>query len=350
MILEIEDRLIEQVVLEAIYRQPNFHFYREREALYAVENPDARHRAFADLHGRWFHGLRLDRSIHDAFLQQPLVEKGIDQCVVTLAARAADEGSQLYVQRGDVDGQARRRLAIRLLPTTLVNAPAARRLLDRELLYVADMLDPTFGYQPRLPPSPSGPVEDRLRIDRYAAAWAVTVTGRLAERQLLPANAREQELSRFQGAFPMLGENSESLFDRLFRGRPTHAELVEIALRPQHTGLSGESRKGTLICPLCKMPAAALWIVSEAEAQQAVAREFSDWEPSRAVCIRCAEVYTGTALGTAEAHTGSLSSGSAGCGWPKLDPKAGNRTRGLGADDRGFLDGNSRRNPRKNPE
>ena len=32
------------------------------------------------------------------------------------------------------------------------------------------------------------------------------------------------------------------------------------------------------------------------------------------------------------------------CGWPKLDPKAGDRTRGLGADHHGFLNGNSRRN------
>jgi hypothetical protein len=65
-----------------------------------------------------------------------------------------------------------------------------RVLLRHELMHVADMLDPAFGYERSLPTSDDGPSADNIVRDRYRVLWDVTIDGRLARAGLAHPDAR----------------------------------------------------------------------------------------------------------------------------------------------------------------
>jgi len=292
MNLEIEDRLVEQSVQAAIDREPDAHFHREREATYSIDGAEARDRAFSELHARWFRRLGLDLPIRQALAEQPQIAGLIERCRVSAVVRSSDEGSQLYVQRAEnTEGKPLRQLVFRIRPAALVDAQEVLRLLRRELVYVADMLDPTFGYEPTLPRSLGGPLAQRLLVDRYGAAWAATVVGRLVRKGFLPGASRESALARFRAAFPALGDEAVAAFDRLFQSRPSHAELVRMTQEPQLLKRSAGASEGASICALCRMPAHRVDLVRDLRTQAAIAADFPEWKSSHRVCPRCAEVY-----------------------------------------------------------
>jgi hypothetical protein len=229
------------------------------------------------------------------FAERPRIADGVGICTVSRATRAQEEGAELYVQSHPrkTPGPEDRRLHIRLRPETLVDAPAARPLLRSELLHVADMLDPTFRYEPHLSPSDAGPTHDRLLLERYGALWSATVTGRLVRSGMLPAAARGAALSRFVRAFPALA-GTEAAFERLFSGeRPTHAELVRFAQAPDaETG----ARSGTWRCPLCGCPVQGSSDVANDALATRIQRDFPNWQPDAGACLRCRELYEPAAL------------------------------------------------------
>jgi hypothetical protein len=293
MIVQLTDRLIEETILLAVATDPRLRgLHAEREPLYSIEGPEERDRAFAELYRRRFLELGLERPVSKSLDEQPVLERAIARCIVGKAGRAADEGVELYVApephgpRVDED----RRLHIRLRPQTLLRPSELRMLLRGELLHVADMLDPDFGYSPSLPPAPAGPTQDRLVIDRYAALWSTTVWGRLARDGTAAPDARERCLRRLAAVFPGVGQGTEALLDSLFDGRrPTHAELSQLALDPRAEGLHTPGGR----CALCSLPT---WTFEPAEALEAetcrrVREDFPHWKPRDGLCPQCAELY-----------------------------------------------------------
>jgi hypothetical protein len=155
------------------------------------------------------------------------------------------------------------------------------------------MLDPTFGYEPRLSPSDAGPTHDRLLLERYGALWSTTVTGRLVRSGMLPTTTRGAAFSRFVGAFPALA-GTEAAFERLFSGeRPTHTELVQFAQAP-NTGTGAQP--GTWRCPLCGCPVQGSRDVADDALALRVRRDFPSWQPDAGACLRCRELYEAAAL------------------------------------------------------
>jgi hypothetical protein len=232
--LELELPLVEEAVWLALRDDTTDDFHAQREALYEIEDAEDRERAFAELARDRFEGLGLRDRLEKPLAERPRIAPAVGLCTASRATSPREEGVELYVQPARSAGPADRRLHIRLRPETLVDARAAQSLLRNELLHVADMLDPAFGYEPFLSASDAGQTYDRLLLERYGALWSTSVTGRLVQSRMLAPAARAPALSRFARAFPGLA-GTHAVFERLFTGqRPTHAELVEFAHKPEN--------------------------------------------------------------------------------------------------------------------
>jgi hypothetical protein len=223
MAIDYEPALLEAAVLTAAGDDRAFH--DAREPLYAIADVEVREAAFVALHTGWFERLGLDRTLPEALAERPGVAPACARCVVVRAGAPAAEAADLLVAPPGPPT-----LLVRLTPETLAAPERARALLRRELLHVADMLDPGFGYEPGLPPSGGGRLLDDRRAERYRVLWAACVDGRLAAEGRAPATARAERLREFTRAFPELGAAAGTVFQRFFDapGR-THDDLVALA-------------------------------------------------------------------------------------------------------------------------
>ena len=236
--VEFDPRLVEECVLLEVEhgtREERRAFRCERDPVYRVADAEEREGHFRSLHARWFRRLRLDAPVFDALRADPQVQRGCSRCVVVPARSARDEGADLHAARG-AGGGAGPVLLIRLRPRTFLEPDRLARLLLRELLHVSDMLDPSFGYDPKALAAPAGdagtPVENLLR-DRYRALWDASVDGRLVREGVLPPEVEDDRRREFLAAFPMLDSRAEEQFARFFHGpRPSHPELRAFAARP----------------------------------------------------------------------------------------------------------------------
>jgi hypothetical protein len=293
--VDLELSLIEEAVWLALGDEAADDFHSQREALYEIADAEDRERAFSKLSLAWFERLELRQRLEMVLAERPQIAAAVGLCTVSRATLPREEGAELYVQTrsGVTPGPEDRRLHIRLRPETLVDALAVRSLLRSELLHVADMLDPTFRYEPRLPPSDAGPTHDRLLLERYGALWSTTVVGRLVRSRMLPPTARGPAFSRFVGAFPALA-GTEADFERFFsEERPTHTELVQFAQAP-NPGTGAQS--GTWRCPLCGFPVQdSHGVVGDALAMR-IRRDFPSWQPETGACLRCSELYEPASL------------------------------------------------------
>lgn len=281
---EYEPRLIEAAVLAAVRGRPEESaFLRERDRVYDTADAEAREAAFAAVHGRWFERLGLEEPFRGALDERPEIAAGCDRGVVALAVAARDEAADL-------------RVAQDAAPTLLVCVRAEtvsrpRRLLEvlrHELLHVADMLDPRFGYEPTVGGGDLAPGHERLLRDRYRVLWDAYVDGRLARRGHAPPGVRAERLRDFARAFPQLRAPTEAAFARFFDGPVcTHRDIAGFAARPDDGSWTGR-------CPLCGLPTPALEPGADrlpAAVLRAIESDFGTWRPADGVCDRCAELY-----------------------------------------------------------
>jgi hypothetical protein len=289
LVVEYDPRLVEGAVLLAVVgHEGERAFHRERDRLYEIADSEVREAAFRALHAAWFERLNLGREVGQALAERPLVAAGIGRCLVASATSGRDEMAELFVTTEA--GALRRAVVIRVRPARLLDTVRIREFLRRELLHVADMLDPAFGYEPQLPPSEGGPAHERLVKDRYGVLWDAYVDGRLARLGWAPPGTRAERLAAFRRAFPMLGERAEAAFDRFFGAEALqHADLVAFAARGGR-------------CPLCRFPTHAF----EPEphrlphaAREAIRHDFPEWDPSAGLCLQCADLYRSRLLSSA---------------------------------------------------
>jgi hypothetical protein len=231
MPIDYEPALVEAAVLATGGDGRAFH--DARDPLYGIADAEARERAFVALHARWFQRLGLDRSLTGALAERPEVGAACARCVVGRAGGAAAEAADLLVAP-----PARPTLLVRCTPERLAVPERALAFLRHELLHVADMLDPDFGYEPRLPAG-SGRRPDARLADRYRVLWDAYVDGRLVAGARALASLRVERLREFRSAFPELGDEAPAAFREFFDARRrTHAELVAFA------GAGGERPAG----------------------------------------------------------------------------------------------------------
>lgn len=281
---EFDPWLVEAAVLDAMRGHAHERqFHVEREAVYDVGEPEPREAAFEALHARWFERLALDRPFHEALGEQPAIARACGRWLVAGARAVRDEAGDLLV---GPDGQ--RTLLVRVMAATVPRTERLWRLLRRELLHVADMLDPRFGYEAALPPHATGGARERVIRGNYRIVWNVYVDGRLVRLGLLPATVRAERVGEFGRAFPHLGHRTEAAFEHFFGGRDlTHADLLAFAA-------GGPDGAPLPRCRLCEMPTRDFEPAPAALPDRilaAIGRDVPAWRPADGLCRRCAEIY-----------------------------------------------------------
>lgn len=238
LVIEYEPRLIEEAVLRALScRVEEPEFRAERDPLYEIADPEEREARFRAFHAAWFRRLGLGEGIDEALEEQPSVPANVARCLVAYTPWAREEAAELFVpSRNGAAAPPEPVVLIRLRPETLTLPDRLRTLLRHELVHIADMLDPGFGYEPWLPPSGAGPGQEQLVRDRYRVLWDAYIDGRLARLGRTPAGIRAERVSEFRRAFPMLGERAEETFEHFFEAVSCgHGELMAFALDPAPT-------------------------------------------------------------------------------------------------------------------
>jgi hypothetical protein len=300
IVLRYDPRLIEEAVFLALHNHPDGRQYqKDRERVYEIADARERDRVFGDLNQEWLVRLGLDKAIGQSLAEQPEISSRASSCLVGRVAQAKEEGAELFVAADEqLDSIACRIVSILLRPESMLQPQVLLTFLRHELFHIADMLDPAFAYEPALPKAEGGPTYDTLITNRYRALWDVTINGRMTRRGWLAASAREQQLSDFRDAFPMLGENHEEFFRPFFDSeQPKHAELVAFAFDPRVAsgGRIHKSASGTH-CPLCRFPTHAYESEPDglgAAVLEAIAEDFPNWTPSSGLCLQCADLYRG---------------------------------------------------------
>jgi hypothetical protein len=300
ILLRYDPRLIEEAVFLALRNHPDGRQYqKDRERAYEIADARERDRIFGELNQEWLVRLRLNKAVEQSLAEQPGISSRASSCFIGRVAQSKEEGAELFVSSDEqLDVTACRIVSILLRPESMLQSQALLTFLRHELFHIADMLDPAFAYEPALPKAEGGPTYDTLITNRYRALWDVTINGRMIRRGWLAATAREQQLSNFLDAFPMLEENPEELFKPFFDcEQPKHAELVAFAFDPR--AASGvrihKSASGTH-CPLCRFPTHAYEPEPDslgAAVLQAITEDFPNWNPSRGLCVQCADLYRG---------------------------------------------------------
>jgi hypothetical protein len=279
----------------------------ERNRIYEVRDPDERERLFNDLYRSWFDRLGLGETIEQTLREQTIVHSLIENCFVVRATQAKEEGAELFVAPDRAREKIQRRtLRILIRPESLLERKSALTFLRHELFHIADMLDPAFAYAPTLPKTDGGPTYDNLVINRYRVLWDATINGRMVRRGWLPDWAREQQLSEFRQAFPMLEGKTEECFQRFFDAeQPKHSEIAAFALDPR--AVAGHFKRPATAgthCPLCKFPTHSFESEPEnlgAVLLAAIRRDFPHWTPAHGLCAQCADLYRVSELSMAAA-------------------------------------------------
>jgi hypothetical protein len=300
ILLRYDPRLIEEAVFLALRNHPDGRQYqKERERLYEIADAREQDRIFGELNQEWLVRLGLNQTIEQSLAEQPGISSRASSCFVGRVVQVKEEGAELFVDPDkQLDAISCRVVSILLRPESMLQREALLILLRHELFHIADMLDPAFAYEPALPKAEGGPTYDTLITNRYRALWDVTINGRMMRRGWLATTAREQHLSDFRNAFPMLEENYEEFFKRFFDAeQPKHAELVAFAFDPRAASGAAihESAAGNH-CPLCRFPTHAYEPEPGslgAAVLGAITEDFPNWTPSHGLCLHCADLYRG---------------------------------------------------------
>jgi len=307
--IEWDPCLVEEAVLRFAETRHVPGFRGQRNRLYEIQDPEQREAAFRQFHSDWFERLDLGKGIWQALREQPLIPMRTRTCIVVHARGSRDEGADLFVSPdGKGTGQTEgRTVAIRLDPQRMLEEERLLAFLRHELFHIADMLDPGFGYEPRLPTGELGPTHERLLQDRYRVLWDIYIDGRLVRKNWAPSSVRDRRLQEFTKTFPMLADRIEEAFSRFFYGTSlTHAGLVSFAINPAllspaspclplclSPSLKEAHHAGTR-CPLCGFPTYAFEQQPDRLPSELVARirtDFPAWSPTLGLCQQCADLY-----------------------------------------------------------
>jgi hypothetical protein len=295
--VDYEPAFVEEAVFRCVTaggRTAAYHV--AREAAYAAAD-DEREAAFQRLHSQWFTRLDLGEPLRRALDELPLLADHVERCVVRWARAPGDEGADLLVSPAaahDAPAGRRRRdvIVVGLRPERVGDRPALLYFLRHELLHVADMLDPSFGYESALPHAEGGPTHVRLLMERYRALWAATIDARLVRRGHAPDGTRERRLRDLSRTFGLPEPAASRLLCRFFDRQPhTHADLVAAACDPGRAVGS----PGTVRCPVCGFSTTTTRrgaaIVLPPAVSARVRADFPRWRPEDGLCTQCAELY-----------------------------------------------------------
>jgi len=295
--IEYDPQLVEASVLLRVERDPEKKRFRQaHDLIYELRDAEERERQFRNLHSKWFVHFRLEQPTREAVQEQPLLTQKTLRCCVVSAPSVRDEGADLHDLRDSspMDSPPVRVILIQLRPERLLDS-SLRYWLRRELMHVADMLDPAFGYERLIPSANGGPAYINLLRERYRVLWDIWIDGRLVRRAWLPEDVRAKRWQEFARAFPDLGGDVESKFNELFCADcQTHAGLMALARNPTNSGPENSGVPRVCFCPICLFPSFNLYDgIADLpwEARKEISVDFPDWRPEQGICRQCADLF-----------------------------------------------------------
>jgi hypothetical protein len=294
--LSIAPDLMEEAVLLAergAGREIARAFRHERNRIYEIRDADARDAQFHAFSLRWFARLGLQTRVEAAVNEHAGFTGRLCSGRIVRAITRGDEGADLIDPVSRTTAQTGPLLVLRLRPESLLDERGLHALLRHELMHVADMLDPAFGYERALPPSDGGPSADNILRDRYRAVWDSTIDGRLARAGFGTPAIRDARAREFAAAFSMLGERCRDAFETWWEAdRPTHPEMVAFATLTTLPAESSRANAGR--CPVCRFPTASLddrASVIAPEVVSAIREENPAWRVEQGLCSQCVDLY-----------------------------------------------------------
>ncbi len=239
MQLELDPVLLEESVFLAMRRieqtgdQATFLEYRRRvDGLYELDCDDQQRQiAFRDVYAEFFRTLGFEQTLRDSLAEFPLLAAQLDRVCFRKVASRKQEGSELFVRDGDSDDQRHRAAVVGLSAELFVDRDRLLALLRRELYHVADMVDPAFGYRPRLGPAGETIASESLVRDRYRALWSVYIAVRLVRDGRAAAETLRREEALLDKALAGLQQPDREALCRTARDAEslTHADLLRMA-------------------------------------------------------------------------------------------------------------------------
>lgn len=307
--------LTEAVVLQEIGRRQDLgdpalfrEYHVAADPLYH-RRPEAREAAFQRLHSEFFTKLGFAEILQAGLREFPAIETQTSEIVMALAAGSHEEGADLSIEKANGNSQPAKRVGIRLMADRFLALPTLRRYLRHELLHVADLLDPSFGYGGEVRLAIASPAEENIIRNRYRLLWCLSIDARLESAGQKPLTDRETSRREFEAQYRKFSPTvREAIFERLWRSEPlSHFLLLQMATGSEallrlagDTGPTGSETPGHLPlpgspCPLCRFPsyhfAEDRTILDNALVTE-IQRDFPDWGVDDNLCERCLEVYT----------------------------------------------------------
>ncbi|OFW00034.1 MAG: hypothetical protein A3F68_08040 [Acidobacteria bacterium RIFCSPLOWO2_12_FULL_54_10] len=291
--------LVEETILLRIRNDPEEkRFWRARNLIYEVPETEERESRFQKFHFEWFHRMRLAAPLLAALDEQPEILQQVRHCSVIKAPTNHDEGADLHDLRDPEPDNLTmgKALLIQLKPARLLEQRTLQEWLRHELMHIADMLNPHFGYKRFDVTAATGPAWANRVRDRYRVLWNTWVDGRMVRRGWLAAQARQRRLEEFLAVFGSTGPVSTAVFNQVFEAESqTHERLMNLSNEAEGSrSNSADSRSASRPCPLCRFPYDRL-LPADSELSENVRdrirAEFSDWRPEDCICEQCADLY-----------------------------------------------------------
>lgn len=158
----------------------------EREPIYQISNTRERDAAFLSHALTAFRALHLDEPLSVALESCPAARERLDVLAVRRARRTKEEGAELYCSAASARSASPTRAVLTLKPERFADLERLHEHVRRELLFIDDMLEPSFEYDPSaidaLDLDPG--MRDVVR-DRASRTWRKRVDARArGERQI----------------------------------------------------------------------------------------------------------------------------------------------------------------------
>ena len=271
--------------------------------------PDARDAAFVTLHAQFFAKLGFAEHVEAALREFPRIEAQAAEAVVALAAGSHEEGADLSQAETNGGGQPGRLVGIRLRADRFLDLQTLHRYLRHELLHVADLLDPAFGYKGETRLGAVSPAEETIIRNRYQLLWCLSIDARLecaGEEPLAGRDTRQREFdAQYRKFAPTV---RKAIFEQLWCPEPlSHSLLLQMATGNEallriagEAGQTGSEAPRPVPlpgspCALCRFPSYHFVedqnILDHALVSE-IQQDFPDWKADDGLCERCLEVYT----------------------------------------------------------
>lgn len=233
MHIQYDPHLVEAAVNWAVRSHPALEqkLRQALDPLYAEFAPDERDEPFNRSYRDWFVRLGLDQVVTGWIAEFPIISANVDGVVVRIAAKVRLQSAELFVRQRDDEPGVLRTLILQVCPESLCAPQQFRDTMMRELMHVADMLDPRFGYE--LPVIDQPRAREQLIKDRYRVLWDIWVEKRLFATGRVALCSTRRLKGLLERAFSGQ-QGTEDLLARVWNAeRICHVDLMQLAQNPE---------------------------------------------------------------------------------------------------------------------